>query len=98
MASRSILNANPLQSLVANVEHLPLADKDFKIVDTMTDSNLLEVHCWSHDKFIDQVDDIHLWDSNLPKYPFPQTYQCPELIRLRQINYFPNERDIVTPT
>lgn len=98
MASQSFLNLNPLQPPVADVEHLPLANKDFKIVDVVTDSNLLELHYWSDDKFIDQADDIHLWDSNLPKYAFPHTYQFRNLIRLCQINYFPNETSIFTPT
>lgn len=98
MASQRILHVNPLQPLVADVEYLPLTDKDFKILDTVTDSNLLELHCWIHEKFVDQVDDIHLWDSNLPKYAFPLTYQFHELIKLCQINYFPNERAIVTPS
>ena len=74
MASQSILSINPLQPHVLDVDHTPLADKDFKISDTVTDFNLLELHCWSHDKFIDQAHDIHLWDSNLPKYIFPQTF------------------------
>jgi len=96
MASQSILIVNPLQPPIADVEHLPLADKDYNIIDTMTDSNLLELHYWSHDKYTDQVDDIHLWESNLPKYIFPQTYLFPEIIRLCQNNYFPNERAIIT--
>jgi len=75
-----------------------LVDKDLKIIDTVTDSNLLEFHCWSHDKLIDQANDIHLWDSILPKCAFSQTYQFPELIKLCEINYLPNERAIVTPT
>jgi len=98
MASQSILNVNPLQPPVADVKHLPLTDKDFKIIDTMTDSNLLEHHCLNHEKFIDQADDNHLWDSKLPKYSFRRTYQCPELIILFQINYLLTERAIVTPT
>jgi len=82
MAFDSIINVNPLQPHVIDVEQNPLADKDFKISDTVIDFNFLELHFWSHDKFIDQADDILLWDSNLPKYIFPQTFQFLEIIRL----------------
>ena len=71
MASQSIISVDPLQPPVVDVEHTPLADKDFKISDIVTNFNLLELHYWSHDKFIDQADDIHLRDSNLPRYIFP---------------------------
>ena len=77
MASQSIQNINPLQPPVVDVDHTDLVDKDFKTNDTVTNFNLLELHCWSHDKFIDQEDDIHLWDSNFPKYIFSQTFQFP---------------------
>ena len=39
MAFVSILNVNPLQPPVVDVEHNPLADKDFKISDIVTDFN-----------------------------------------------------------
>ena len=71
MASKSIISVNPLQPPIVCVEHTLLVEKDLKISDTIIDFNLLELHCWSHGKFIDQADDIHLWDSNLPKYIFP---------------------------
>ena len=45
---------------------------------------------------MDQDDDIHLWESNLPKYIFPQTFQFLEIIRLCQVNDLPNERALVT--
>ena len=60
MASQGIVTVNPLQPPVVDVEHTPLADKDFKISATVTDFNLLDIHCWSHDKSIDQADDIYL--------------------------------------
>ena len=74
MASNTIQTVNPLQPPLLDVDHTPLADKDFKIVNTIIDNNLLELHCWSHDKFADKVDDIHMWNSNLPKYKVPQTH------------------------
>ena len=36
MASKNIVVVNPLQPPVVDVEHIPLADTDFKITDTVT--------------------------------------------------------------
>ena len=90
MASQGIVTVNPLQPLDVDVEHTPLADRDFKISDPVTEFNLLELHCWSHDKSIDQVDEVFIWESNLPKYVVPQTFQCPEVISICQTCYYPN--------
>ena len=90
MASKRIVSVNPLKPPVVDVEHTPLADKDFKINDTVTEFNLLELHYWIHDKSIDQADKVFIWESNFPKYVLPQTFQCLELIRLYQYCYFPN--------
>ena len=77
MTSQGIVTVNPLQPHVIDVEHTPLEDKDFKISDLVTDFNLLKFHCWSYDKYMDQANDIYLWESNLPKYILPQTFQFP---------------------
>ena len=71
MVSKTIQTVNPLQPPLLDVDRTPLADKGFKIIDIVTDRNILELHCWSHDKFVDQADDINLWNSNLPKYIVP---------------------------
>ena len=87
MACKCIVTVNPMQPLVVDVEHTPLADRDFKINDTVTEFNLLELHCWSHEKSIDQVDEVYIWESNLPKYVFPQTFQCPEVVILINLSF-----------
>lgn len=68
MASWSILNEKPLQTPHLDIDHLPLADRDFQIKDKTSPNNLLKLHCWRKDKFLNQNDDIHPWESNLPKY------------------------------
>ena len=74
MASKSTIVINPLQPPVVDVEHTPLADVDFKITDPMTEFNLLELHCWSQEKSLDQENDVFIWESNFPKYVVPHTY------------------------
>ena len=71
MASQGIVTINPLQPPVVDVEHTPLVRKYFKISDIVIDFNLLDIHYWSQDKFIDQDNDIYLWESNFLKYIFP---------------------------
>ena len=62
MSSQGIVTVNPMQPPVVDVEHTPLADKDFKINDVITDFNLLDIHCWSHNKAIEKADDTCLWE------------------------------------
>lgn len=97
MASQSILDAKPLQTPHLYINHLPLVDRDFHIKYTASPNNLLKLQCWNKDKFLNQNDDIQLWESNSPKYLFPQVYQFPEIIHLCQLCYFPSQRTIVSP-
>ena len=97
MASQSILNEKPLQTPHLDIDHLPLADRDFQIKDTVSPSHLLKLHYWSKDKLLNQNDNNHLWESNFPKYLFPQVYQFPEIILLCQNHYIPSQRAIVSP-
>ena len=95
MASKSTIVINPLQPPVVYVEHTPLADVDFKITDPMTEFILLELHCWSQEKSLDQTDDVCSWESNFPKYVVPHTHPCLEVIRLFQSCYSLDQRAIV---
>ena len=54
-------------SLDVRLDHLPLVDREFQIKDTASCLHLLKLHCWIKDKFLNQNDDIHLWESNFPK-------------------------------
>ena len=74
MASKSTIVINPLQPLVVDVEHTPLDDVDFKITDPVIEFNLLDLHCWSLEKSLDQGDEVQIWESNLPKYVVPHTH------------------------
>ena len=45
---------NPLQPPVSNEEVIHLIDLDYKIVDPLVEFNLLEVHNWCYEKFLDK--------------------------------------------
>jgi hypothetical protein len=54
------------------------------------------LHFWLKDTFLDQSDEIGLWESNLPLYLFPQIYHFPEFSLKCQAHYLPNQRAIVS--
>ena len=82
MASKSTIVINPLQPPIVDVEHTPLANVDYKITDPVIEFNLLDLHCWSLEKSLDQGDEVQIWESSLSKYVVPHTHQCLEVIRL----------------
>ena len=97
MASQSTLDVRPLRTPHLDIDHLPLANRDFQIKIIVSHSHLLKLHSSSKDKFLNQNDDNHLWESNLPKYLFPQVYLFPEIIHFYQACYVPSQRAIISP-
>jgi hypothetical protein len=49
-----------------NLDWIPLVDKDYLISETMSEFEFVEMHSWFKDTFIDQSDDIGLWESGFP--------------------------------
>ena len=94
MASKSTIVINTLQPPILDVENTPLDDVDYKITDPVIEFNLLDLHCWSLEKSLDQGDEVQIWESNLPKYVVPHTHQCPEVIRMCQAHYSLDQRDM----
>ena len=80
--SKATIIVNPLQTPVVDIEHIPLVDVDYKIIDLVVEFNLLDLHYWSYEKSLDQVEEVQIWESKLPKYVIPLTHQCPEVIRM----------------
>lgn len=97
MDFQTSLDVRPMQTPHLDIDHLALADRDFQIKDVASPAFLLQLHCWSKDKFLNQNDDIHLWESNLPKYYFAQVNPFPEIIHFYQACYIPCQKAIVTP-
>ena len=77
------------------MEQIPLADIDYKIADPMVEFNLLDIHNWCFEKSLDDHEEVHIWESNFPKYVVPLTHPCQEIIRLCHQYYIPEQRDIV---
>ena len=94
LTAKTTVSVNPLQPPVSTEEIIPLIDVDYKIVDPVIEFNLLEVHNWCHEKFLDK-DDMPIWETNLPKYVVPLTHPGQDLITLCQKYYVPDQKEIV---
>ena len=46
MTPNTAIVFNPLQPLVVDIEHIPLANIDYKIVDPIVEFNLLDIQNW----------------------------------------------------
>jgi hypothetical protein len=65
---------NPFLPLPVDLERVPLADKYYKIIEPKCEFKFFELHFWIKDIFLDQSDEIVLWESNFPLYMFPHTF------------------------
>ena len=52
MTPNTAIVVNPLQPPVVDIEHIPLADIDYKIVDPIVEFNLLDIHNWCFEKYL----------------------------------------------
>ena len=80
-----------------DIDYLALANTDFQIKDTTTLGHLLRIHYWAKDRFLNHVDDINLWESNFPKYTFPEVHPFPDIVHFCHAYYVPSHRAIKTP-
>jgi hypothetical protein len=79
-----------------DLDRIPLADKDYLITDTKCDFDFADLQSWLKEVFLDQSDEIGLWESNLPLYLFPQIHHFPEFALKCQAHYIPEQRAIVS--
>ena len=88
---------NPLIPPSIDLDHIPLADRDFRISETQCDCDFLELYCWLKDKHANKINEIVLWESNLSHYIFPLIFHAPEFTRKCQACYVPSQRAIMAP-
>jgi hypothetical protein len=62
---------NPFLPPPVNLDKISLADKDHLISDTRCKVDFVELQSWIKHTFLDQSDEIGLWESNIPLYLFP---------------------------
>ena len=71
-----------------------MTDTDYKIADPVVEFNLLDIHNWCFEKYLDKYE-ILIWETHLPKYVVPVTHLGQEVIRLCQKYYEPDQRAII---
>jgi hypothetical protein len=87
---------NPFLPPPVDMEKIPLVDKDRLTSDTICDFDFLDLHSWLREVFLDQSDEIGLWESNFPLYLFPQIHHFLEFTLKFQAHYIPDQRTIIS--
>jgi hypothetical protein len=87
---------NPFLPPPINVDWIPLDEKDYLISETKCEFDLAELKSWFRDTFINQSDEIGLWESNFRLYLLPQIHHFPEFALKCQAHYLPDQRVIVS--
>jgi hypothetical protein len=90
------IDENPFLPPPVNLDWIPLANKDYLILEPKCKLNFTDLHSWFRDTFLDQSDEIGIWESNLPLYLFPQIHHFLEFALKCQTHYLPNHRAIVS--
>jgi hypothetical protein len=87
---------NPFLPPPVDLDKIPLVDKDRLITDTKCDFDFSDLQSWLREVFLDQSDEIGLWESNLPLYLFPQIHHFPEFALKCQAHYIPEQRAVIS--
>jgi len=85
----------PITTPNLDLDHLPMDDKDFQIKDTTTLEPLLKVHCQCRDRYLNHADEIGPWESNFPKYQFPQVHILLDIVHMCYTCYISSQRTIM---
>ena len=100
MAPKSNIDATVVNLMLpppVDLYHIPLPDRDYKIVETKCEFDLFELRYWFPDTYLDQSDEINLWKSRLPLFVFPQSYYFPKLLLKCHASYLSSKRAIISP-
>jgi hypothetical protein len=95
-SKKSEVEENPFLPPPVDLDRIPLAEKDYLISETRCEFNFVELHSWFRDTFLDQSDEIGLWESNLPLYLFPQIHHFLEFSLKCQAHYLLSQRAFVS--
>ena len=93
---RSEVEENTFLPPPVDLDRIQLADKDYLISETKSNFNFFELHSWFKDTFINQSDEIGLWESSFPLYLLSQVHHFPEFALKCQVHYLPDQRAIVS--
>lgn len=91
------LNIAPLNAPHKSLEWLPLADRDYQMMETVELSNKYHIEAFyeMRRKHKDGTDILGIWESYMPIYYLPQVNAFPDLIHQCCENYDPNQRAVL---
>ena len=98
MATPITMDVRPITTPHLDLDHLPLADKDFQIKETFVLESSLKVHYWGRDRYLNHADEIGLWESNLPKHQFLEIHIFPKIVHCCHANYICSQRAVMSPS
>jgi hypothetical protein len=87
---------NPFLPPPVDLDKVPLVNKYRLIEDTICGFDFSDLQPWLREVFLDQSDEIGLWESNFPLYLFPQIHHFPEFSLKCQAHYIPDQKAIVS--
>jgi hypothetical protein len=87
---------NPFVPPPVDLDKIPLVDKDRLIADTICTFDFSDLQSWLREVFLDQSDEVGLWESNLPLYMFPQVHHFPEFALKCRAHYIPEQKAIIS--
>jgi len=64
-------HVNPLTPPSIVLDHIPLANRGYRINEIQCGCDFLYLYCFLEGKYGDKMDQIGLWEYNLPHYIFP---------------------------
>jgi hypothetical protein len=87
---------NPFLPPPVDQEKIPSVDKDRLIAYIICEFEFFDLQSWLWEVFLDQSDEIGLWESNLSLYLFPQIHRFPEFSLKCQGHYIPDQKAIIS--
>ena len=97
MVGRIAMDVRTISASHIDLDHLPLADKDFQIKDTSINESPLKLYCWYKDQYLNHADKIGFWESNFPKYQFLEVHIFLEIVHYWHANYISSQRAVMSP-
>ena len=94
------LSIAPLNAPHKSLEWLPLADRDYQMMETIELSSKYHIEVISEmkRKHRSGTDILGIWKSSMPVYYLPQVNVFPDLIHQCCENYDPNQRAVLAPS
>ena len=97
MATPIAMDVRPITTPHLDLDHLPLVDKDFQIKGTFVHESPIKLYCQYRDQYLNHTNKIGLWESNFPKYQFPEVHIFPDIVNYCHVNYIPSQRVVMSP-